>query len=169
LETLKTGHTGLKQDKQELTEENTKLKEQVEIQDGQLQDLKGHQTQLVEENTQLKSQNEALTQQLQTLITNQGPLAQDKKALQDENADLKSQLADLRRQLQNQPPLAQRPTTKKWNTNESDDTSWVKEADRFSITTAELFRLNYPEINASTQFHFNKLLNVPSVTKPGER
>jgi dynactin complex subunit len=66
LETLKTGYTEPEQDKQKLTEENTKLKEQVEQRDGHLHDLKGHQALLIERNTQLKSQLEAFTQQLQT-------------------------------------------------------------------------------------------------------
>jgi hypothetical protein len=160
LETLKTGYTEPEQDKQKLTEENTKLKEQVEQRDGHLHDLKGHQALLIERNTQLKSQLEAFTQQLQTLITNQ-QLTQDKKALQDENAGLKSQVANLPRQLQTKTILAApRPPIQRWNTRQGDDRSWDDVAKRFLISTTELFRLN-PEINASTPFNFDKLLNVP--------
>lgn len=139
-------YTELEKRNQELTEDNTKLKEQVGNQVGQLQDLKDHQTQLIADNALLKAQNEAFTQQLQTLT-------QDKKALQDENAEL-------RRGLANPPPVNFPITT--WRTNQGDDRSWDDVAKRFRITTAELFRLN-PEINANTQFNFDKLLNVPKV------
>jgi hypothetical protein len=50
--------------------------------------------------------------------------------------------------------------TIQWNTRQGDDRSWDDVAKRFLISTAELFRLN-PEINASTPFNFDKLLNVP--------
>lgn len=168
LETLKTGHAELEQVKQKLTEENTMLKEQVEKQDEQLQELKAHQTQHVEEITQLKFQIEAFTQQVQTLSINQAQLEQDKKALLDKNADQESQIADLKDQLRKCCSPRPHGLTVRWNTRQSDDRSWDDVAKRFGITTAELFRLN-PEINASTQFNFDKWLNVPSVTNPEGR
>jgi DNA repair exonuclease SbcCD ATPase subunit len=167
LETLTTGYTELEQDKQKLTEENTKLKQQVEQQDVQLHDLKSHQVLLIEEDTQLKSRHEIFTQQLQTLNTNQEQLAQDKKALQDENVGLKGQVADLQRQLATGTTVpAPRPLIQRWNTRQGDDRSWDDVAKRFLISTTELFRLN-PDINANTPFNYDKELNVPSVTKPG--
>ena len=135
MEELNTSVTNLEQEKQNLTDANTKLKQQVTERDGGLEDLRCMQEQLAAAKKELTVQNDAFTKVVHTL-------AQDKKDLQDEKADLKSQVADLQKKLEDQTPTATMPKVKTYHTGRDGKDNWCAVAETLRITTKELFDLN---------------------------